>query len=411
MKLNEIDRAPDAPVGPRERLTSALMVAGGERLLSDFKPRGRLDVEVPDGRRFRLEGEPDLQAAIAFRSLKPLFNGLRRGSIGFAQSYIDGDVEIDDLTNFLRLSVRNEDRFGEIGRGVFRERLPDRLWHLLRDNSRPGARRNVEAHYDLSNDFYEAWLDHTMTYSSAYFEAGANDLETAQRHKYRRIVEAAGLREGHEVLEIGCGWGGFAEEAAGRHGARVNGITLSPAQLAYARRRLEGAGLQNRADLRLEDYRDTQGRFDSIVSIEMIEAVGEAYWPVYFRTLAERLKDRGTAAIQAITIAEPFFERYRKGVDFIQRYIFPGGMLPTQDVIARQAQGAGLAVAGVETFGKSYARTLCEWRARFEAAWPGIAELGFDEQFRRKWEYYLSYCEAGFMEGTIDVGIYRLVKA
>ncbi|WP_051402283.1 SAM-dependent methyltransferase [Lutibaculum baratangense] len=398
-------------LGSLSRLATAAVVAAAGRYLGDFTPRGRLDIEVPDGRRFRFEGEPDLEAAVAFRSLKPLFNGVRRGQIGFAQSYIDRDIEADDLTTLLRFFLRNEARFEALGRGIFRVRLPDRLYHLMRDNSKRQARRNIEAHYDLSNEFYARWLDPGMTYSSAYFEDGANDLETAQREKYRRIAEAADLRAGDRVLEIGCGWGGFAETAAGEHDTHVRGITLSPAQLSYAQARLSKAGLDGRARLELRDYRDTAGTFDRIVSIEMIEAVGEAHWPTYFRTLSDRLKTRGTVAIQAITIGEPFFEGYRQGVDFIQRYIFPGGMLPTKTIIAEEARKAGLAVDGVDTFGQSYVRTLQEWRSRFEAAWPEISKLGFDETFRRKWEYYLSYCEAGFAEKVIDVGIYRLVKA
>ena len=402
-------RSGSAAAGLPARLVSAALAGGGRRFLGDFVPKGRLDVTLPDGRTFRFEGEPDLEVAITVHSPRLLFNGMRRGQIGFAQSYMNGDIELDDVTDFLRFFLRNEDQFVQVGGNTFKVRLTDRIWHMLRDNSKRQARRNIEAHYDLSNAFYAQWLDPGMTYSSAYFESGANDLEAAQREKYRKVMEAAGLRPGDEVLEIGCGWGGFAE-AAGRHGAKVRGITLSKAQLGYARQRIEAAGLSGQAELHLEDYRDTKGTFDRIVSIEMIEAVGEAHWPVYFRTLADRLRESGVAAVQAITIAEPFFEQYRKGVDFIQRYVFPGGMLPTSEIIARQAEDAGLRLDGVERFGQCYARTLREWRERFEAAWPSIEALGFDEEFRRKWRYYLAYCEAGFAEGAIDVGIYRLVK-
>ena len=248
-----------------------------------------------------------------------------------------------------------------------------------------------------------------MTYSSAVFDRSGNSLEAAQRRKYAKVMEVLELKKGDHILEIGSGWGGFAEEAAKKK-ATVKGITLSREQLAYAEERIAKAGLDRRASFHFEDYRDTKGSFNGIASIEMIEAVGEPHWPVYFRTLYDRLKPGGIAAIQGITISEANFEAYRSGVDFIQRYIFPGGMLLTKTILKEQAAKAGLVLERAETFGQSYATTLRLWHERFEAVWPEVAKLGFDEKFRRLWKLYLAYCEAGFAESVVDVGIYKLRK-
>ncbi len=412
MSLKPLPGVVSRPRGPVAGLLDRAAVAALRHALRDVRPVGSLTVTAPGGDRFRLEPDrPGIEAEIDFLNLRIVPKGIRRGTIGFAQAYMDGDLTTPDLVAVLRFFLHNETALEAAGGRLFSVRLPDRLYHMLRPNTRAGSKRNIAEHYDLSNDFYRLWLDESMTYSSAYFADGANDLASAQHAKYRRVIDALAPRAGDRVLEIGCGWGGFAEVAAGERDLSVTGITLSREQLAYAGRRIAQAGLAGRCDLRFEDYRDTSGTYDRIASIEMIEAVGEANWPAYFATLAARLRASGTAAIQAITIAEPLFERYRQGVDFIQRYIFPGGMLPTREVIAREAAKAGLALDGVETFADCYARTLREWRARFNAAWPQIAPLGFDERFRRRWDYYLAYCEAGFTERTIDVGIYRLVKA
>lgn len=408
------ERLPDERIRPRRSLGRVLdrtAISATRRFLDGFKPRGSLKVTAPDGRRFLLSGGSDgIDADIDFANLKIIPKGIRRGSIGFAQAYMDGDLTSSDLVDFLRFFLHNEDGFAEAGGKLFKERLPDRIYHLLRANTKSGSRRNIAEHYDLSNDFYRLWLDEGMTYSSAYYGDGANDLASAQHAKYRKVFDALDLEESHSVLEIGCGWGGFAETAAAERGAHVTGISLSRAQLDYARQRIARSGLEDRCDLLFQDYRDTTGSYDRIASIEMIEAVGEEHWPAYFSTLGQRLRRSGVAAIQAITIAEPFYEPYRRGVDFIQRYIFPGGMLPTAAIIENQARQAGLVLDGVETFADGYARTLREWRLRFLDAWPAVSKLGFDDRFRRKWEYYLAYCEAGFREGRIDVGIYRLVK-
>jgi cyclopropane-fatty-acyl-phospholipid synthase len=282
-------------------------------------------------------------------------------------------------------------------------RLLQVLRHRLNRNTRSGARRNIHAHYDLGNHFYEAWLDRTMTYSSAVFAPGDNDLASAQTRKYRTLAEALDLKPNHHVLEIGCGWGGFATFAAKEIGCRVTGLTISPSQAAYAREHIAQTGLAERVEIKLQDYRDERGSYDRIASIEMFEAVGEAYWPVFFRTLVERLKAGGRAGLQVITIRQESFEVYRREIDFIRHYIFPGGMLPTLDTMQTLGNRVGLTLQRERAFGLDYARTLVQWRERFRAAWPEIRPLGFDERFRRLWEYYLAYCEAGFRTGNIDV--------
>jgi cyclopropane-fatty-acyl-phospholipid synthase len=286
------------------------------------------------------------------------------------------------------------------------KRLRNRLMHRMNANTKRGSRRNVTHHYDLGNGFYQRWLDAGMSYSSALFSRSDQTLEDAQAAKQARTIALLQLRGGERVLELGCGWGGLAERLVRAAGCHVTGVTLSPAQLEYAAARLRAPELRSRTDVRLQDYRDVTGCYDRIVSIEMMEAVGEAYWPAYFRTLRDRLRPGGRAVLQAITIAEDRFEDYRRRPDFIQRYIFPGGMLPTISEIRRQAAQAGLKLRSVETFGASYARTLAEWRHRFLAAWPEIQSRGFDQRFQRMWNYYLAYCEGGFRAGAIDVGLY-----
>ena len=384
-----------------------------QRMADRFAPRslsGSLTVRIPGGREITFGHETTgPQAKLILHDYSVVRAGLSRGGLGFAESYMAGRVDTPDLTKLFDFFICNFEALRAAGGSLFKMRLPDRLWHLLRDNSRKGSKRNIEAHYDLGNDFYALWLDPSMTYSSAIFANADEDLEKAQLRKYDHVLKAIDAKQGDRVLEIGCGWGGFAERAA-QKGLHVHGITLSQEQLAFTRARMERLGLADRSEFEIRDYRDTQGQYDKVASIEMIEAVGESHWPSYFRTIHDRLKPGGLAAVQAITIAEPFFADYRRKVDFIQRYIFPGGMLLTPATIAEQAEKAGLKLAGVETFADGYARTLQIWRQRFEAAWPQIAKLGFDERFRRMWRYYLCYCEAGFTERTIDVGIYRIQK-
>ncbi len=369
---------------------------------------GAVTFVLPSGRT-RTIGNPSTgpHSTIKLNNFKLLNKGLQRGTVGFAEAYIKGDIECDDLTALFRFFLKNRSHLTKANPGLFRRAAQDVAFHLSRRNTKEQAKQNIAEHYDLGNDFYSLWLDPTMTYSSAYFESGDQSLEDAQRAKYRRVAEMAGMTEGASVLEIGCGWGGFAEETAANIGASVRGITLSNAQLKFARDRIEKKGLGNRATFAFEDYRDTKGEYDHIASIEMIEAVGEEHWPQYFGALHDRLKPGGTASIQAITIKEADFEHYRRNVDFIQRYIFPGGMLLTKEAMKEQGDRAGLVLEQVDCFGQSYANTLRLWYDRFLEVWNAIAKLGFDEEFKRKWVYYLNYCEAGFAEGSIDVGIYQ----
>ena len=366
---------------------------------------GALAIELPDGTHLRA-GHGPLVAHLRVRDHAVFDETLVRGDIGFGESWMDGLWDTDDLTGLLTLLSRNRARIGEAVYGRMFRMLGHRVAHLLRANTRAGSRRNIEAHYDLGNDFYALWLDPSMTYSAAVFDSPAESLHDAQLRKYRRILGELGAQPGQTILEVGCGWGGFAEVAATEFGCRVLGITLSPSQLAFAQARAERGGFADRVDFALCDYRDVRGQYDHVVSIEMIEAVGERFWPTYFAQLSALLKPGGRCVVQAITIADALFKRYRRGTDFIQRYIFPGGMLPSPAEVGRQAQGAGLAVVGDFAFGRDYARTLAHWHCSFETQWPVIKAQGFDERFRRMWRFYLAYCEAGFETGDIDVHHY-----
>ncbi len=389
------------------RFASWALDAIGSRMLGD-PAHGAVTVILPNGRT-RTIGTPSTgeHAVLRLKNFSVLGEAMRRGTVGFAAAYMNGDIEVDDLTALLRFFLQNRDLFEQANPGFFRRAASDLHYHLSRRNTLEGSKRNIAEHYDLGNDFYGQWLDPSMTYSSAIFLSGDQSLEQAQLTKYRRVADMAGVREGSSVLEIGCGWGGFAETVARDYGARLRGITLSAEQLKYGQERLRRQGLDDRAELVFEDYRHTVGQYDHVCSIEMIEAVGEDNWPSYFKAVHDRLKPGGTAAIQAITINEADFDGYRSGPDFIQRYIFPGGMLLTKTAMKEVGEGYGLVLENVENFRLSYARTLRLWRERFLERWPVIAPLGYDERFRRKWVYYLSYCEAGFTEGSIDVGIYQ----
>jgi len=371
---------------------------------------GRLTVVLPSGERIEHLGTTtgphgviELRNGGAFRRL------LTRGDVGLAEGYIAGDWTSPDLTALIALAAENVTRLERTLEGLWPVRLCRRLGHVLRHNSAKGSRRNIAFHYDLGNDFYRLWLDDSMTYSSAIALVPGKTLEQAQQAKLDRIAELLALTGDEDVLEIGCGWGGLAGRIA-KSSRRVTGLTLSQEQLTYARDQLGSQGLADHVEFRLKDYRDEIDQYDRIVSIEMLEAVGEAYWPTYFETLRACLRPGGRIVLQAITIREDRFESYKRSPDFIQRYIFPGGMLPTQNILADQARRAGLAIVTSETFGAGYADTLAEWRSRFEAAWAHVAALGFDPAFRRLWGYYLSYCEAGFRTGTIDVGLYVLAR-
>jgi cyclopropane-fatty-acyl-phospholipid synthase len=365
---------------------------------------GSLTVRLPDGRAFLFNGrEPGPAAEMVIKDLAFARRLVDGGDLGIGEAYLRGEWETPDLTRFLGLFCANHDLISRMlaGRPLVRLWQQFRFW--LHRNTRSGSRRNIHAHYDLGNRFYEAWLDRSMTYSSGLFAEGDNDLSSAQQRKYRALAEAAQIRQEHHVLEIGCGWGGFAEFAAREIGCRVTALTISQEQFEYATRRMQEHGLSDRVQIKFQDYRDETGTYDRIASIEMFEAVGEQFWPVYFGQLSERLSADGIAALQVITIQDRFFETYRSEVDFIRHYVFPGGMLPSPGIMKSLGEKVGLALRHERIFGHDYAVTLDMWRERFRAAWPHLTPLGFDERFRRLWEYYLAYCEAGFRSGNIDV--------
>jgi cyclopropane-fatty-acyl-phospholipid synthase len=366
---------------------------------------GQLLVRFPDGSATLHRGRfPGGSGVMEVQSpLKMAGRLLTRGEVGFGESYVEGHWTTPDLAELLEVLYDNMEHLGVGPRGMRWSRLWDRLSHRLRDNHPINSRRNISHHYDLGNDFYRRWLDPSMTYSSALFADPARDsLESAQERKYHRLLDAMDAKPGEHILEIGCGWGGFAELAA-RRGLRVTGVTLSREQLAYARERLEAAGLADRVDLRLQDYRDIEGRFDHAVSIEMMEAVGEAFWPTYYRALRRLVRPGGRIALQVITINEDDFPVYRKQPDFVQLYIFPGGMLPTPERMTREAKDADLLILETAWFGLDYAETLRRWRLAFHAVDQEVARLGYDARFRRMWDYYLAYCETGFRTGCIDL--------
>jgi len=366
--------------------------------------RGTLDVTLPDGRVVRLGGhEPGPAAAMKLRNFGFAARLLNRGDIGIAEAYLNGDWDTPDLTQFLYLFCINHDLIQTMLSNKPLMRFVQTVRHWFNRNTKRQARRNIYAHYDIGNAFYSAWLDPSMTYSSALFEDHTPDLTAAQNNKYRRLAEAIDLQPGQRLLEIGCGWGGFAEYVAKAFGAKVVALTISKEQRDFAERRIHEAGLAEKVAIRLQDYRDERDHYDRIASIEMIEAVGEEFWPKYFSQLRDRLLPSGLAGIQTITIQDSMFQTYRREVDFIQRYVFPGGMLPSPQILKTLGKHFGVPVIHERIFGQDYAKTLATWRNNFRAAWPNLMPLGFDDRFRRLWEYYLSYCEAGFLAGNIDV--------
>ncbi len=372
---------------------------------------GSLVVLLPDGRAFRFEGTtPGAEGVLVVDSFKFAMRIARNGGIGFAEGYMAREWNSPDLTDLLLVFANNIDEIEQDLQGNFVVRFVQRMLHFFRRNTKRGSKRNIHAHYDLGNEFYKQWLDKTMTYSSAKFDRRDVPLSEAQLNKYRSLAESAGITKNSSVLEIGCGWGGFAEFAAREIGCKVTGITISKEQLAFAQKRIADAGLSDRVTLRFQDYRDVDETFDAVVSIEMFEAVGESYWPAYFSKIRDALKPGGRAALQIITIKDEYFASYRLKPDFIQRYIFPGGMLPSPAALLDQVKEAGLKWVDNVNFGLDYAATLSEWRERFLASWSQIKPLGFDDRFKRLWHYYLSYCEAGFRARSIDVTQIVLTK-
>ncbi|MCV2864431.1 SAM-dependent methyltransferase [Albidovulum sediminicola] len=373
------------------------------RLASELH-RGRLDFVMPDGRRFRAEGrEPGYVAEIRVHDPDVFARLIREGDLGFCDSYLEGGWTTPDLQAFMDLVHDDNDRLYDSFPGMGLVRFYERMRHFLKSNSKRQAKKNIAYHYDLGNDFYRLWLDDSMTYSSALFTSGQESLEAAQKAKYASMVDRIGAQPGDHVLEIGCGWGGFCEYAAGERGLKVTALTISKAQREYALARIARAGLSDRVEIKLQDYRDERGSYDGIASIEMFEAVGEKYWPVYFDTVRDRLRPGKNATLQIITLQDRRFETYRKGVDFIQKYIFPGGMLPSPSALRREISRAGLGLVGSLEFGESYSQTLRRWHETFNARWEEVAKIGFDERFRRMWNFYLTSCAGAFHGGNCDV--------
>ena len=365
---------------------------------------GKLFIRFPGGECVQFDsGNPGPCAQISLHNWKLPRKVALGGTIGVAESYMDEDWDSPDVTSVLKFFLDNKSIYGDVAAQSAVVNFIENIRHWFNRNTRSGSQRNIAAHYDLGNDFYSLWLDKSMTYSSAIYGDGANSLARAQDDKYRSLAKRLGLNEGSHVLEIGCGWGGFAEFVGREIGAKVTGLTISREQLAYAQARIAKAGLSDKVELKFQDYRDETGKYDHVASIEMFEAVGEEYWPTYFQKIAECMKPGGKAGLQIITISDDGFEDYRKRPDFIQRYIFPGGMLPSPTALEKVTLAQGLQLDEQRIFAEDYARTLREWRIRFWDKWEEIKKLGFDRRFKRMWEFYLHYCEAGFSTDSIDV--------
>jgi cyclopropane-fatty-acyl-phospholipid synthase len=364
---------------------------------------GTLEITTPFGETLQFRGTTaGPEATLHIRDWTACGQILRSGDIGVAEAYRDQKIDTPDLLALLLLALANQDVLEKAVNGSFWGTVLYRLKHLMNRNTRTGSKKNIHAHYDIGNPFYKLWLDSTMTYSSGLFLHGNESLEQSQVNKYDRLLDMLEVRRGDHLLEIGCGWGGLAERAAAR-GCYVTGISLSQEQLAYARERMRGSSAEGRTHFRFLDYRDLEGRFDAIASIEMVEAVGQDYWPTYFRTLKKCLKPGGKVAVQSITIEDERFQSYSRGTDFIQQYIFPGGMLPSPEIMKTQLRHANLDLLDYHSFGLDYARTLRLWRENFERELDAIRAQGFDEAFVRLWRFYLCYCEAGFLTGRTDV--------
>ncbi len=393
-------------------IQSAPMAARRVLQLLEKIEHGTLTVQFPD-RSLKIYGKGDLpHAAISLSNWNVFLASMKSGDIGFAESYIAGDWRTPSLSDLLRVMIQNRRVVEDLIYGSWWGRMIYRVRHLLNRNHKANSRKNIHAHYDLGNAFYELWLDNTMNYSSALFEGNFSlSMQDAQHAKVRRALKATDVTQGSRVLEIGCGWGALAEMATMEMGAHVTGVTLSTEQLAFANARMKWNGKADQADLRLQDYRDIDdGPYDAVCSIEMIEAVGHEYWPTYFQAVSKLLKLGGKACIESIVIDDALFDRYVKSTDFIQQYIFPGGCLPSPSEFRRQAKLAGLEVIDALKFGPDYAETLRRWRHEFMAQEAQVLKLGFDNKFLRTWEFYLAYCEAAFDEANTDVIQFTLQK-
>jgi cyclopropane-fatty-acyl-phospholipid synthase len=381
------------------------------KLLTKLR-HGSLTLELPDGTHQRFGNDDQLHATLKLHNWNVCSAALKSGDIGFAESFIAGDWSTPNLVDLLRVLVRNRAEVENVIYGSWAGRLLYRIKHLLNRNTRSNSQKNIHAHYDLGNAFYQLWLDDTMNYSSALFGKDLSQpMAQAQHAKVRRALNVSHVKQGDRILEIGCGWGALAEKATTEFGASIVGVTLSTEQLQFAQARMQRLGVADRADLRLQDYRDIDdGPYDAILSIEMIEAVGQAYWPTYFATVSKLLKPGGHACIQSIVIDDALFDRYVDSTDFIQQYIFPGGCLPSPSEFRKQVAAAGLEIVEEHTFGHDYAETLKRWRDAFLARRAEVLQNGFDHRFMHIWEFYLAYCEAAFSENNIDVVQYTLHK-
>ncbi|MET0384147.1 MAG: cyclopropane-fatty-acyl-phospholipid synthase family protein [Burkholderiaceae bacterium] len=412
--MNSRTLSPSADAAPRAAPARPPATARAVLALLKKLGSGSLTVRTPDGATHHAVGtaQPEPHAEIAVHDWTVFSATMRAGDIGFAEGFMAGRWTTPHLPDLLRLLLANRALLDDALYGSWWGSLLHRLRHALRRNTRDGSRRNISAHYDLGNAFYALWLDPTMNYSSAWFDGDPDKpLDDAQTAKMRRAIEATGLRPGQRLLEIGCGWGAIAESAAAVDGADVVGVTLSTEQLAWAKERLARAGVSEKADLRLQDYREIDdGPFDAVVSIEMFEAVGREYWDTYFEIVHRQLKPGAKACIQAIVIRDDLFDRYARSADFVQRYVFPGGMLPSTSLFVQHAQAAGLRVVERFAFGADYAQTLRRWRAAFAARLDEVRRQGFDDRFVRLWEFYLAYCEAAFDAGNTDVVQFTLQR-
>jgi cyclopropane-fatty-acyl-phospholipid synthase len=371
---------------------------------------GEISLQTPERRRFVLRGKrAGERAHLVLHSWKCMLRLLVGGDLGFAEGYLAGEWSTPNIHSFLSAAGRRSN--DAVSFESLKPPQPlTKLRHAINRNTRRGSRRNIAAHYDLGNDFYRLWLDASMTYSSAIYASQDQTLENAQRAKIDRVIDLLELAGEQRVLEIGCGWGELAGRLIEQTGCHVTGLTLSKQQLAYAQHELVQRGFAVNSELRLQDYRDAHETYDRVVSVEMLEAVGEEYWLTFFANLRRRLNPQGIAVLQLITIDQSRFKRYRRRPEFIQRYIFPGGMLPTKEIIERLVAKVGLRLVSSEFFGDSYVRTLAEWHRRFQESWPIIEALGFDDRFKRMWEYYLAYCRLGFETGALNVGLYKLER-
>lgn len=379
-----------------------------ENILSILLKRihaGILTVEFPTGRRALFKGTVDGPSAyIKIHNLRLIHRLIGRGDLGLAEGYMEGEWETPDLAGLISLGAVNADALKGTLQPNWFNKILNRLHHKKRANTKTGSRRNIAAHYDLGNEFYAQWLDPSMSYSSAIFEDMNEPMEAGQRRKYLRLAGSLALKPGECILEIGCGWGGFAEIAAAEYGCQVVCLTLSIEQAAYTKERMRRKGLAEQVEVRIQDYRDVEGQYDKIASIEMFEAVGQKYWRTYLQHVRARLKSGGRAAFQIITIDKAYFDDYQRNPDFIQRYIFPGGMLPSEPLLLDMISQSGLKHSDSYYFGKSYAETVRRWDVAFQKNWMHLKGPGFDHRFYRMWRYYLCYCEVGFEQGTIDVG-------